>query len=59
MNVTDLRISQPEVLVGRYWVEVEYRVDGVLHIDQFSGVTEHEVLRKAQARANKVLEGKQ
>lgn len=54
-RITELRIGQPEVFVGRYWVEVEYKLDGVLHIDQISGVTEHEVTRKAKDRANGLL----
>ena len=35
------------------WVEVEYRLDGVLKIRQLSGLTNHEVLTKA----NEFIEG--
>jgi hypothetical protein len=53
-------VRKSEVInyVGRFWQEIEYRSDGELKIEQFSGVTKHEAESKATKFVNALMEGK-
>jgi hypothetical protein len=53
--ITDLRKSPAETYCGLVWCEVEYRLDGVLKIEQVSGLTKWEASSKADARINELL----
>ncbi len=54
--MTDIhKSSEPELFAGVYWSEVEYRLDGVLTIEQLGGLTKWESDQKAKARVNVLL----
>ena len=54
-GITDVQKQELVVFCGKVWCSIEFRIDGVLRIEDFSGLTRHEANKKADARISELV----